>query len=187
MDVKAKDLFEAFAQNELPRDQAYIVSSFINTKNGYAIYEIISYSGVKAIYPDGGGITFQSSGRKMHILVEPASYHHKPIEPYLRKKEDQIPLRFSELNLITTKNQIKIYLAKKPIESMSSFTVAKPVGFNISFVFYKGEGLYDTLGKFFEHTLTKDARVPHSDAKKVAKMISEIMGDHMELKSEFGS
>ena len=187
MAVKAMDLFDAYKQDKLPKDQAYIVSSFINGNTGYSIYEIISYSAVKAIYPEGKGLTFQSSGKKMHILIEPASYPNKAIEPYLREKVDQIPLRFKELNVTTCKNQVKIYMAKKPIESMSSFTVAKPTGLNISFVFYLGEDLYETLKKFFEQTFNKDAGVPQTDAKKVAKETVDVVEKLMAFKSDFGN
>ena len=187
MAVKAMDLFEAYAQNKLPKDKAYIVSSFINGNTGYTIYEVISYSAVKAIYLEATGLTFQSSGKKMHILIEPASFPQKAIEPYLRDKEHQIPLRFKELSLITCKNQIKIYMAKKPIESLSSFTVAKPVGFNISFVFYMAEDLYKTMAKFFEQTFNKDAGVPLTDAKKAADETVEVIENLMAFKSDFGA
>ena len=180
------DLFEAYAQDKLPKDQAYIVSSFINGNTGYTIYEVISYSGVKAIYPEGSGLTFQSSGKKMHILIEPASYPKKAIEPYLRDKVDQIPLRFNELNVLVAKNQTKIYMAKKPLESLSSFTVAKPTGLNISFIFYELPDLYDTLTKFFEQTYNKDAAVPQSDARKAAKATVEVVEKRMAFKSDFG-
>jgi len=186
MAVKAMDLFDAYSQDKLPKDQAYIVSSFINTNTGYAIYEVISYSGVKAIYPEGDGLTFQSSGKKIHILIEPPTYPHKAIEPYLRAKGDQIPLRFNELTLHNTKNQSKIYLAKKPIESLSSFTITKPVGYNISFVFYHMDDLYVTLAKFFEQTFNKDAKIPQSDSKTAAKMIIDVVEKQMAFRSDFG-
>ena len=182
------DLFEAYKQDKLPKDQAYIVSSFINGNTGYSIYEVISYSAVKAIYPEGTtGLTFQSSGKKMHILIEPASYPKKAIEPYLRDKTDQIPLRFKELDLHTAKNQIKIYSAKKPIESLSSFTVAKPTGFNICFVFYQLPDLYDTLAKFFEQSFNKDAAVPQADAKAAAKVAVGTMEKLMAFKGDYAS
>jgi len=186
MAVKAMDLFEAYNSDKLPKDQAYIVSSFINGQTGYSIYEIISYSGVKAIYPEGSGLTFQSSGKKLHVLTEPASYPNKAIEPYLRDKTDQIPLRFKELNVITTKNQIKIYFAKKPIDSLSSFTVAKPVGLNVTFLFYELPDLYETLNKFFEQSFNKDAGIPQIDAKKVAKETVNVIEKQMAFKSDFG-
>ena len=187
MAIKAMDLFEAYKADKLPKDKAYIVSSFINTQNGYSIYEIISYSGVKAIYPDGDGLTFQSSGKKMHVLSEPATYSHKATEPYLRDKEEQIPLRFAELDMITAKNQIKIYFSKKPIESLSSFTIARPKGLNISFVFYDMPDIYDTLTKFFEQTFNKDAGIPQADSKKVAKDAVATIEKLMSFKSDFSS
>jgi len=185
MSTKAMDLFEAFKQEKLPKDQAYIVSSFINGNTGYAIYEVISYSGVKAIYPDSTGLTFQSSGKKMHILIEPTSYPKKAIEPYLREKGDQIPLRFNELSVHVSKNQTKIYMAKKPIESLSSFTIAKPEGLNICFVFYSLPDLYDTLAKFFEQTFNKDAAVPQADAKKAAAETVMVIQKSMAFKGDY--
>jgi hypothetical protein len=185
MSAKAMDLFDAFKQDKLPKDQAYIVSSFVNANTGYAIYEVISYSGVKAIYPEGTGLTFQSSGKKMHILIEPASYPKKAIEPYLREKGDQIPLRFSELNVLVAKNQTKVYTAKKPIESLSSFSVARPTGLNICFVFYNLPDLYDTLTKFFEQTFNKDAALPQADAKKAGKDAVVIIEKTMAFKGDY--
>jgi hypothetical protein len=123
----------------------------------------------------------------MHILVEPASYPSKAIEPYLRDKSEQIPLRFRELNMYTTKNQIKIYLAKEPIESMSSFTVLRPSGENIAFVFYKTDDLYENLTKFFENSFNRDARVPQSDSKKIAKMYLDVIREQMAFRSDYGS
>jgi hypothetical protein len=186
MAIKAMDLFEAYGQNKLPKEQAYIVSSFINEKTGYIVYEVISYSAVKAIYPESSGLTFQSSGKKMHILIEPASYPNKPIEPYLREKADQIPLRFSELSVLTARNQARIYIAKKPIESLSSFTVAKPQGINFSFLFYELPDVYPTLTKFFERTFNKDAVVPQSDAKQAAKQVVGVIEKQMSFTGDFG-
>ena len=181
------DIFDAFSKDKLPKDQAYIVSSFINTSSGYCKYEIVSYSGVKAIYPEGSGLTFQSQGKKMHILIEPPSYPKKATEPYLRSNTEMIPLRFSELNLHTAKNQTKIYIAKKPIEALSSFTVAKPEGFNISFLFYEMPELYQTLEDFFGKTFNQDAGVPQADAKKASKMVVAVIKDEMAFISDFGS
>ena len=186
MAVKAMDLFEAYAENKLPKDKAYIVSSFINGNTGYSIYEIISYSGVKAIYVEGEGLTFQSQGKKLYLLVEPASYPQKGTEPYLRDKDEQIPLRFKEVDIVTTKNQIKIMIGKKPNEALTSFTVEKPEGLNISFVFYDLEDIYDTLAKFFEQSFNKDAGVPQADAKKAAQQIIATVENTMAFKADFG-
>ena len=182
---KVMNLFDAFAGDQLPKDQGYIISSFINGNTGYSIYEVISYSGVKAIYPEGGGLTFQSQGRKLHTLIEPASYPHKGIEPYLREKQDQIPLRFKELEKLTCKNQSTIYWAKKPVESLSSFTVARPLGFNVSFVFYNKPDIYKTIAKFFEQSFCNDAGLPMADAHKGAVEMAAIIKRFMNFKGRF--
>jgi hypothetical protein len=182
---KVLNLFEAYSSDKLPRDQGYIISSFINGNTGYSIYEVISYSGVKAIYPDSGGLTFQSQGRKLHVLIEPASYPHKGIEPYLREKSDQIPLRFSELEKFVTKTQVTVYYARNPIESLSSFTVTLPAGLNIAFVFYNRPDIYTTLSKFFEQSFTNDAGLPMADARKGGEGIASIVKKTMNFKGEY--
>jgi hypothetical protein len=186
MTVRAMDLFDAFAQGRLPNDKAYIVSSFINGNTGYSIYEIISYSGVKAVYPEGSGLTFQLSAKKLYVLVEPATYPKKGTEPYLRDTREQIPLRFNEVEIITAKNQSKIMIGKKPNESLSSFTIQKPQGLNISFVFFDLPDVYDTLAKFLEQTFNKDAGVPQADAKTTAKYTVDIIKAQMTFKATFG-
>jgi len=120
-------------------------------------------------------------------MIEPASYPKKAIEPYLREKADQIPLRFKELNVHTSKNQIKIYTAKKPIESLSSFTITKPKDYNVSFLFYNLPDVYETLHKFFEQSFNQDAAVPLSDAKVSSSEIVEVIEKLMAFRSDFGN
>ncbi|MDR0600686.1 MAG: hypothetical protein LBG84_11540 [Treponema sp.] len=183
--LRVMNLFEAYTSNRLPKDQGYIVSSFINANTGYAIYEVISYSGVKVIYPEGEGLTFQSQGKKLHALIEPASYPHKGIEPYLREKADLIPLRFREVNKIMAKNQSTVYYAKNPIESLSSFTVSRPRGCNISFVFYNLPDIYETLAKFFVQSLANDAGLPMTDARKSALEITGTVKNTMDFRGQY--
>jgi hypothetical protein len=173
--LRVMNLFDAFTGNRLPKDQGYIIASFINANTGYSTYEVISYSGVKAIYQEGNGLTFQSQGKKLHVLIEPASYPSKGTEPYLRDTADQVPLRFKEINKLMAKNQSTIYYAKNPVESLSSFTVARPTGYNIAFVFYNLPDLYVTLTRFFEQSFSSDAGLPMADAKKAAGEIVSII------------
>lgn len=187
MAAKAMDLFDAFTKDMLPKDQGYIVSSFFSDNSAYSRYEIVSYSGVKSIYPTEEGLTFQTNGKKLHILIEPASYPHKAIEPYVRSAHDQIPLRFSELNIITAKNQSKIMIAKKPLLSFSSFTILKPTGINFALVFYHLDDIFDTLELFFEKTFNKEAGIPMADAKTGAKKALEVVRETMDFKGDFVS
>ncbi|HOJ98851.1 MAG TPA: hypothetical protein PLW34_04770 [Termitinemataceae bacterium] len=186
MASKAMDLFEAYAQDKLPKDQGYIVSSFFSNTSTYSKYEVVSYSGVKSIYLTEEGLTFQTNGKKLHILIEPPDYPSKAIEPYVRSSQEQIPLRFSELEQMVAKNQTRIMIAKKPIVTFSSFTILRPTGINFALVFYNLPDLYDTLAIFFEKTYNKEAAVPMADAKKAAQKTVEIIRNTMNFTGEFG-
>ncbi|MFA6507911.1 MAG: hypothetical protein WCT14_17545 [Treponemataceae bacterium] len=175
MATKAMDLFDAYAHDKLPKDEGYIVSSFFNSNSTYSKYEVVSYSGVKSIYLTEEGLSFQTNGKKLHILTEPANYASKSIEPYVRTMVDQIPLRFNELDLVIAKNQTRIMIAKKPLTSFSSFTILKPSGINFALVFYRLPDIFDTMSIFFEKTLNKEAGVPMVDAKKASARIVETM------------
>jgi hypothetical protein len=185
MAVKAMDLFDAFNQNQLPKDEGYVISSFFSDNTAYSIYEIVSYSGVKTIYRSDTGLTFQTNGKKLHILVEPASYPNKFVEPYVRSNTEQIPLRFSELEQFTAKNQSKIMIARQPIDSFSSFTILKPSGMNFALVFYKLPDLFNTLRIFFEKTFNREAGIPQADAQKCAQRVTEILRAAMSFRVEF--
>ena len=173
MAEKALDLFQAYGSDKLPKEGGYIVSSFFDSKSTYSIYEVVAYNGVKSIYLTDEGLTFQTDGNKLYILVEPASFPEKYIEPVSRKSKQQIPHRFKELDIHTAKNQTKIMISKEPIISYSSFTVLRPTGINFSLIFYNQPEVLGTLEYFFTQTLNKEAQVPSTDAKKSAKMIIE--------------
>jgi hypothetical protein len=187
MATKAMDLFEAFAQDKLPKDRGYIISSFFSENTAYARYEIVAYSGVKSIYPAAEGLTFQTNGKKLHVLIEPSSYPNKAIEPYVRSADDQIPLRFSELDTFIAKNQTRVMIAKNPLLSFSSFTILKPTGINFALVFYDLPDIFDSLEMFFEKTYNKEANVPQLDAKKCSRQTVETIKKTMGFKGDFVS
>lgn len=171
MAEKALDLFQAYSENKLPKEGGYIVSSFFQDKTPYCRYEVVAYNGVKSIYLSDGGLTFQTDGNKLFVLVEPSNYPKKFIEPVSRNTKESIPHRFSELDIYTAKNQTKVMVSKKPIMTYSSFTIVKPAGINFSFVFYNLPDTMETLQFFFQETLNREAGVPKSDAKAAARGI----------------
>jgi hypothetical protein len=173
MPVKAMDLFDAYAKNALPKDHGYIVTSFFSSNSVYSRYEIVSYANVKSIYPSEDGLTFQTDGKKLYILVEPANYPNKGMEPYVRSTAEKIPLRFSELDSHVCKNQTRIYWSKDSVMSYGAFTVARPEGINFSFCFYQLPDVIQSLQLFFEKTFNKEASVPLADSKKVAAAFAE--------------
>ena len=175
MAEKTLDLFQAYSSDKLPKDGGYIVSSFFDSKSIYSIYEVVAYNGVKSIYLTEEGLTFQTDGNKLYVLVEPASYPEKYVEPVSRKSWQQIPHRFKELEIHTAKNQTKIMVSKQPIVSYSSFTILRPTGVNFALVFYNLPEVLQTLEFFFAQTLNKEAQVPSSDAKKASKIVIESL------------
>ena len=164
--IKYRDLFEAFKNGKLPFAQGYIISSFFSETSAYSIYEIVSYAGVKEIFPTGDGLQFVTGGKKLHILVEPDTYHFKPVEPVSRAEGERIPKRFNELETIIAKNQSRIMVAKEPIETYGSFTILRPKGINFAVVFYQLPDMYESMIKFFEDSLNRQRKIPQSDAKK---------------------
>jgi hypothetical protein len=184
--VKFRNLFEAYSQNKLPFAEGYIISSFYSETSTYSILEVVSYAGVKEIYPAAGGLTFVSGGKKLYVLLEPDTYHQKFVEPVSRSKTDgeYIPQRFSELETIITKNQTRIMIAKEPIEITSSFTILEPKGINFSVVFYETPEISNTLTAFFQQSIN-NRRVPDLDAKKAARLIVGIIEKTMSSEGEF--
>jgi hypothetical protein len=175
MAVKALDLFQAYAQEKLPKEGGYIVSSFFDQTSAYSRYEVVAYSTVKNIYATEEGLSFQTDGNKLFVLVEPANYSRKYIEPVNRKSNEQVPHRFSELNIYTAKNQSKVMVSIDPIITYSSFTVLKPTGVNFALIFYSLPDVAQTLEYFFTETLHKEAAIPTPDAKKASKYVTEAL------------
>jgi len=172
MAPKALDLFKAYSESQLPTDGGYIVSSFLDENSSYARYEIVAYSGVKSIVLTAEGLTFQTDGSKLFVLAEPASYAQKHLEPFRRSEKDQIPHRFSELEILTTRNQTKVMVSKAPQMTYGSFTILKPSGINFSFIFYNQPDVLDTIAKFFAATLNKEAGVPKTEAEKASRIVT---------------
>lgn len=173
MPVKAMELFDAYARNQFPSEAGYIVSSYFSTTSVYSRYEIVSYNNVKSIYASPESLTFNTDGKKLFILVEPPSYPNKSMEPYCRSTNEQIPFRFKELDELVSKNQTRVYIAKQANVSYGSFTVMKPSGMDFSLLFYPLPDMLETMGAFFEKTLSKEADLPMVDAKKASKKIME--------------
>ncbi len=177
MAIKALDLFQAFKEEKLPKDGGYIVSAFFNEKSKYTIYEIVAYSGVKSIYATEEGLTFQTDGNKLFILVEPSTYSKKYEEPYLRDMKHQISQRFSELEIFTSSNQTKVMVSKKAVITYSAFTIMNPTGVNFSLIFYNLPDVLNTMQTFFTHSLNKEAGVPKSDARKATLKIIDAVNN----------
>ena len=168
-----KELFEAFKTSDLPNNGGYIVTAFFDDTSTYTKYEIISFSNVKDIYNSDDGLVFQADGQKIFILVEPANYPNKHIEPAYRTNFQRIPYRLKEINVYTTARQDRVMVGKEPVITYTSFTVAKSQGQNYSYIFYLDKEITTSIGDYFLKSLWKEARVPRADAQKVVPMVVE--------------
>jgi len=184
-DVPFRNMFDAYKSGKLPFNQGYIVSSFFSETSYYSIYEIVSYAGLKEIFLTETGLQFVTGGKKLYILLEPDTYQVKFQEPVSRTEGERIPKRFSELEIITAKNQTKIMIAKEPNESFGSFTILKPTGINFSVIFYQTPNMYKSLAGFFVGTFNRQRRIPEHDAKTAALKVVEILKQQMSFKGEF--
>ena len=186
-DVKFRNLFDAYSQQKLPFDNGYIISSFFSETSFYSIYEIVSYAGVKEIFPTDTGLQFTTGGKKLYVLVEPDTYQLKFEEPVSRSRTqgEHIPKRFSELETIIAKNQTRIMIAKEPDETLGSFTILRPLGQNFAVVFYQLPDVYKSIATFFEESLNRQRKVPQSDAKKASQLIATTVEKTMGFKGEF--
>ena len=175
MPVKALDLFQAYAEGNLPKEGGYIVSSFLGETSTYSIFEVVAYSNVKNLYLSAEGLTFQSNGSKLYVLIEPATYPKKYIEPFRRDSHESLPHRFSELKIHTAHDQSKIMVSGKPIMTYGSFTIMRPSGINFAFVFYNLPDVKDSIRMFFEKTMNQEAKIPRTDAKEATSLVIECL------------
>ncbi|GHV95908.1 hypothetical protein AGMMS50293_22280 [Spirochaetia bacterium] len=183
--VKFLNLFDAYAQGKLPKDQGYIISSFLREGTAYSIYEVVSYSAVKEIHVLENGLEFISNGKKLHILVEPPTYPLKGTEPYLRRDGESIPKRVNELEIYKDAKMNTIMISKEPNESHGSFTVLRPMGINFALVFYNQSDIYVNLASFFERFFNQQLKVPQSNAREAGRKIAETVEKTMSFKGEY--
>ncbi|MGO9412182.1 MAG: hypothetical protein ACLQCB_15695 [Spirochaetia bacterium] len=172
-ELKAVDLFKAYAESKLPGEGGYIVSSFLDETTAYSRYEVVAYSGVKSIVLTKEGLTFQTDGNKLFVLAEPPNYAQKHLEPFRRTAKDQIPHRFAELDILTAKNQTKVMVSKMPLMTYGSFTIVRPSGSNVAFLFYNLPDVFSSIARFFSTALNKEATVPKTDADKAGALVIE--------------
>lgn len=173
--AQIKDLFQAYMASELPTEGGLIITSLFDDETTYTKYEVTSYNNVKDIYRNDEGIVFQADGYKQFVVVEPASYSKKHMEPAMRDGGHAIPYRFKEIDTFTTRRQDTIMVGKEPVVTYTSFTILQPVGENFAYVIFKDADILKTVEAFFAKSMWQDARVPKIDAEKVAKAIARTL------------
>lgn len=170
--AQIKELFEAYQASELPTEGGLIITSMFDESTTYSKYEVTSYNNVKDIYRNEDGLVFQADGYKQFVVIEPASYNKKHIEPAMRDGGHSIPYRFSEVDTFVTKRQDRVIVGKEPVITYGSFTILVPVGENFAYILFKTEDLMAAIEAFFAKSMWQDARIPKRDAENAAKHIA---------------
>lgn len=168
----ALHLFDAFAQNRLPKYGGYIVCVRFEEETGYTIIEIIGYENLQDIYPEGESLVFKSVGCKLYAIVEPTNYLLKSVEPVNRPSGQMVPYRFAELLRITTKRFQSILIGRKPVFMPTSFSVYKPSGEDLAVLFYDTAEVYANIQDFTIMILRDRLGVPAPDSRKAAESIA---------------
>ena len=168
--AKATSLLKAYQSESIPTHGGFIISSNFDPDSAYSIYEITAFATLKDIYMTGDLFNFKTDGDRTHILVEPAIYHGKSVEPTYREAGKSIPYRFYEMEIITGKKQEKIMIPQKPISLHSYFTVQDAKGSNFAFLFYPTDDVYVAMKKFLADSLYNDANVEKTDAVEAANI-----------------
>jgi hypothetical protein len=170
--AKINELFAAYQQSALPTEGGLIITSMFDRDTTYSKYEVTSYGGASDIHRNQDGLVFQADGYRQFVVVEPASYRKKHIEPAMRDGGHSIPYRFGEVDTFITKRQDRVLTGKEPVVTYKSFTILEPIGNNFAYIIYKTDDIMRAVEAFFAKSLWQDARVPKPDAEKIAKKIA---------------
>ncbi len=173
--AKAMDLIKAYMQEEIPPEGGFIISAIFSPGTAYAIYEITAYRNVKDVYKINEGIVFKSDGNRTHMLVEPATYPYKSIDPVNREEGSSIPYRLNELDVITAKGNEKIMTAREPMMLYSSFTILEKESDFFAFIFYPTRDVYIAIRKFLTDSLYNDCNIVRKDAAEAAEASLDVI------------
>ncbi|MCS7204444.1 MAG: hypothetical protein NZ853_01975 [Leptospiraceae bacterium] len=171
---KYVELFKGLTEGLIPfEEEGFIIVVKFDKKSMYTLMELISFKNVKNITPTTTGVTFHSDGFKTYIIYEPNNYQYRFQEPYLREKEAQAPLRFSETVIIDLPKRDRILISKEPYTSYGNFTIEHPEQGNFVYYIYgqdpkEGE---KNINNFVGQILNKDLGVPRSILPKVFEIL----------------
>jgi hypothetical protein len=173
--AKATSLIKAYMTETIPSEGGFIITAFFTPGTNYSIYEVTAYRNVKDIFKTNDGVTFKTDGNRTHMLVEPASFTKKYIEPVNREDGKSIPYRFNEMDIIDSNKNMKIMIPHEPIMLYSSFTILEKQGDYFSYIFHLTSDVYVAMRKFIADSLYNDCNVPSRDAKEIAARFLETI------------
>ena len=166
--ASATALIKAYMTETIPSDGGFIITAYFTAGSGYSIYEITAYRNVKDIFRTEEGVTFKTDGNRTHILVEPASFTKKYVEPVNRETGFSVPYRFNEMDVITGPKSEKIMIPQKPISLYSSFTILEKQSDYFSYIFQPTKDVYVAIKKFIGDSLYNDCNLGLSVSKEAS-------------------
>jgi hypothetical protein len=173
--AKATSLLKAYLSETIPPNGGFIITAFFQGGSAYSIYEITAYSNVKDIYRSPEGIVFKTDGNRTHLLVEPAIYSKKHMEPVHREEGLSIPYRFSELTIISGAKSEKIMVPHEPMMLHSSFTILEKKQDYFSFIFHPTKDVYIAIKKFVADSLYNDCSLTKENALDASTKLLETI------------
>jgi len=173
--AKAITLAKAYLSEQIPTTGAFILSAYFPDESAYAIYEITAYHIVKDIFRAGEEMIFKTDGNRTYILVEPASYAQKYIEPVNREATKSIPYRFNEMTIHATHKGEKLMVPLEPTFLYSTFTVLDREKQGFAYVFFPTPDVYNAMRSFISDSLSKDCGIEKTDAKKGTDLLIDTI------------
>lgn len=173
--AKATSLLKAYMTETIPSDGGFIVTGRFYPGSNYTIYEVTAYRNVKDIFRTGEGITFKTDGNRTHLLVEPASYTKKHIEPVNREVERSIPYRFNEMEIVQTPSNEKVMIPGEPMMLYSSFTVLDKETDSFAYIFHLTKDVYVAMKKFLADSIYNDCNISSNSSKEIATKFLETI------------
>ena len=142
------------------------------------LIQMVSYSGLKAIFSLESGVKFQAQGKRMYCMLESANFSNKHLEPMSRTQNTTacMPYRFNECEIFFTKDsKFRVLIPKKAHESFDSFVIDFPDKGDICVLYYifDKENLDSVVLPFIQENISFILKAQLSMGKHDAKNISD--------------
>lgn len=131
------ELFPALRRGLVPVGKGgFIFEGRFHERSDYSVFTISVFPDLRRIYarPDRGGVDLRTDGHAIVVVYEPAGFHDRVKEPYLRDKKAKIPFRFNELYSIELERRDRLLVSKEPHQTMGMIMVDLPA--RGEFVYY---------------------------------------------------
>lgn len=177
MATKALELFSAYRSGRVPPGGGYLVSSCMVDGSAYVRYEIVAYRRARNLLLSRAGLTFNSDGSRIFVLVEADAYPDRTVEPWRRDARHRIPHCFSELTIVATRSHSRVMVSRDPVTVAAEFTIPCPAEIDFAFLFMPRRDAPATIEAFMAATLQEECLIPERPARRAAGLIRAALAD----------